>query len=100
MAEEIFTYRETREHGDIIEMRILRVPPSPQNPEGVSYSCVYIRDGKRLVGYDNFEGHEKEGLRHHRHIRERIVPYEFSDEWTLIRDFMEDVEKIDRGVIK
>lgn len=100
MAEEIFTYKETRENGDIIELRIFRVPKSPQNPEGISYSCVYIRNGERLVGYDNFEGHEQEGMRHHRHVKDRVMPYEFIDEWTLIQEFMEDVEKINRGVIK
>lgn len=81
-------------------MKIIRVPKSDKNPEGISYSLVYIRNGKRLLGYDNFEGHEKEGNIHHKHIKDRIIPYEFRDEWKLIEDFNNDVEKIKSGVIQ
>ncbi len=99
MVDEIFKHKEVQSNGEIIEYRILRVPCSPQNPEGFSYSCVYIRKGERLVGYDNFEGHEKSGMRHHKHIKGRIIPYDYVDEWKLIQDFNDDVEKIERGII-
>ena len=99
MAEEIFNFKHIEENGDIIEMRILKVPKSEQQPEGVAYSLVYIRKGARLVGYDNFEGHG-ERLRHHKHVKGRIIPYAFVDEWTLVEDFVNDIEKIKRGVIR
>ncbi len=99
VAEEIFFHKEVMQNGNIREMRIFRVPCTEENPEGISYSCVYIREGVRIIGYDNFEGHEKEGMRHHKHIKNRIVPYQFIDEWQLIADFNEDVEKIESGVL-
>ncbi len=99
VAEEIFLHKEVKETGDIIELRIFRVPCTEDNPEGISYSCVYIHNGIRLIGYDNFEGHKKEGMRHHKHIKGRMSLYEFVDEWKLIADFNDDVEKIKQGVI-
>lgn len=92
---EEFRHKHKEPNGDIIEMKFLEVPKSDSNPEGTSYSFVYIRKGKRLVGYDNFEGHG-----HHRHVKDRIEPYDFVDKWELIEDFMEDVNKIRQGVIK
>ncbi len=93
MAEEIFTHKHVEENGDIVEMRILRVPPSEKNKEGICYSLVYIRNGERIVGFDNFEGHEIEGNIHHKHIQGKIVPYIFVDEWKLIEDFNEEVKR-------
>lgn len=99
MAEEIFIHRQVLAEGDIIDMKIFRVPKTATNPEGVSYSVAYIKEGKRLVGYDNNEGHGRD-LFHHKHVKERIIAYAFIDEWKLIEDFMEDIEKIERGAIK
>jgi len=99
MAEEIFIHKHVEDNGDIIEMHILKVPKTPMRLEGINYSLVYIRKGKRLVGYDNFEGHG-EKLRHHRHVKYHVEPYTFVDEWKLIEDFMEDVEKVRQGVIR
>ena len=100
VTEETFIHKQTEENGDIIDMRIFKVDISKLNPQGISYSLVYIRDGKRLIGYDNFEGHAFEKGSHHRHIKERIEPYEFVDEWKLLEDFNKDVEKIKRGTIE
>lgn len=99
-SEEILVHKETEENGVIIEIRIFRVPISDKNKEGVSYSLVYIRNGERLMGFDNFEGHEKDGKRHHKHVREQIIAYNFVDIWKLINDFNEEVEKVRRGIIE
>lgn len=99
MAEEIFVHKHIEENGDIIEMRIFRVPITEKNKEGVSYSLVYIHNGERMIGFDNFEGHETEGNNHHKHIRGRIIPYDFVDEWRLISDFDEEVERVRRSVL-
>ncbi len=72
---------------------VYKVSKSEQNPDGISYSFVFIRDGERLIGYDNFEGHGEIG-RHHKHIKDRIIKYEFVDEWKIFEDFNEDIEKI------
>lgn len=100
MADVLFYHKEQRENGDIVELKIVKVQQSLQAPEGVSYSCVYIRDGKRLLGYDNFEGHEGIAGHHHRHIKNHVTHYGFVDEWQLIEDFYADVKKILDGVIK
>ena len=67
---------------------------SEKQPEGVSYTMVYIRNGERVVGYDNFERHVLGGSSHHKHIGERILLYEFVDYWKAIGDFDADVEKV------
>jgi hypothetical protein len=56
MSVELLFYRKNIEpNGDIIEMKIWQVPRSKDKPHGLKYSLVYIRDGKRLIGYDNAE---------------------------------------------
>ena len=45
MAEEIVNYKWEEENGDIIEMRVYKVPKTEENLEGISYSCAFIRDG-------------------------------------------------------
>ena len=92
MAEKVFSYKETGDNGDITEIRIWRVEKSEKQPEGVSYSMVYARNGKRIIGYDNFEGHVFEGGSHHKHISGKIFPYEFEDEWKTMEDFYFDIE--------
>ncbi|HLC75195.1 MAG TPA: DUF6516 family protein [Candidatus Nanoarchaeia archaeon] len=98
MAEVLFAHKHVEENGDIIDMQILRVPSSKTQPEGIAYSLVYIQNNKRVIGYDNFEGHG-EISHHHRHVNDRTVAYQFIDEWKLIQDFAVDVEKIKRGII-
>ena len=99
MSEVIFAHKHIEDNGDIIEMRIIKVPKSIAQPEGIVYSLVYIRNNKRIMGYDNFEGHGKLSP-HHRHINERTDAYEFTNEWKLIQDFVEDIDKIKRGILK
>src|SRR3989304_4403808 len=99
MSERLFECNYKEENGDIVAMHAWQVPESSSYPEGVVYSFVYIRNGKRLVGYDN-ENHGTGTSNHHRHIGDRIVPYKFVDLWTLFETFSEDLEKIRRGTIK
>ena len=47
---------------------------------------VFVRDGKRMVGYDNERG--KGG---HKHLGEREMRYRFVDEAQLLADFWQDV---------
>lgn len=93
MAEKVFEYKEIKDNCDIIQIRVWKVEKSEKQPEGVSYTMAYIRNGERIVGYDNFEGHLFEGSSHHKHIGKRILPYEYVDYWKAIGDFYADVEK-------
>ena len=48
---------------------------------GLKFSLVLIRDNKRLVGFDNHEGHEP-----HKHVKNKIYKYEFESIDKLIED--------------
>jgi len=95
MAVRLLFYRKNVEAGgDVVEMKIWEVPRSRKTPEGLKYSLVYIRRGKRLVGYDNAEGKG-----HHKHMGNLEAPYSFEGVDRLIGDFLADVEKIRKGGI-
>jgi len=49
----------------------------------------YIRDGKTILRYDNHAGHPP-----HKHIGDKRKPYDFKDEWQLISDFEDDLNKL------
>lgn len=98
MAEVIFEYEYEEDSGDIVEIHVYKVPKSEKQPDGISYTMVFVRNGERVVGYDNFEGHVFEGGSHHKHIKDRILPYSYIDEWKAIEDFLIDVEKAKRGL--
>ncbi len=90
----ILNYKQELPDGDIVHMRIWQVQPNPQYPEGKRYSLVYIRNGERLVGYDNYHGKG-----HHRHLKEREEYHEFVDIQKLLDDFGKDMDEVSRGVI-
>ena len=88
----LFHRKNIEPNGDIVEMTIWKVPHSKDKPHGLKYSLVYIRGGKRIIGYDNAE---RKG--DHKHYKDNIFPYHFKDVETLIKDFYGDVEKTKRG---
>ena len=93
MVSELLFYRKNVEKdGDIIEMKIWRVPVSKSKPHGVKFSLVCIREGNRLIGYDN-----EEGKGYHKHYRDKEHPYHFRDVAALIDDFYTDVGRLKRG---
>jgi hypothetical protein len=73
-------------------MKLWRVPPSKEKPHGLKYSLVYVREGKRIIGYDNAEGRGD-----HKHYGQKEYRYQFVDVDTLVSDFLSDVEKAKRG---
>lgn len=89
VLKEIFFHKHIRDNGDIVDMKIEQVEKNEQYKEGVRYSLSYIRDGKTLLRYDNHAGHP-----HHKHVKDKRIPYEFKDEWQLISDFEEDLQKM------
>ena len=74
--------------GGVIEIVVWAVPrPVPPSDHGFKYRLVFVRDGERVVGYDN-----ERGKGDHRHIGAVEHTYRFVDVPTLLADFMRDVE--------
>lgn len=94
MGEPVFEHKH-REKNFVVEIKIFKVPKDDFHPEGFQYSLVLIKDGKRILGYDN---HERKG--HHIHRGDRELPYDFEDEWKLIEDFQKEVDKLTKGELK
>lgn len=83
--------RERRElqSGDVLEMVVWRVAqPVPPCGHDYKYRLVLIRQGQRLVGYDN-----ERGKGDHRHLDGREESYVFQSPERLIEDFLADVQR-------
>jgi hypothetical protein len=77
-------------HGGVVEMMVWSVPsPVPPSQHAFKYRLVFVRDGQRLVGYDN-----ERGKGDHKHLGGREYRYRFTDIDTLVGDFLRDVEKL------
>jgi len=75
--------------GSIVERVIWQVPtPVPPTTHGFKYRLVYIRDGVRVVGFDN-----ERGKGDHMHLDGRELPYKFTDIDQLIADFILEIKK-------
>jgi len=93
MAARLLFRKKQAHQGGIIEMVIWQLPEADaERPHGLKYRLVYVRDGQRLVGYDN-----ERGKGDHRHIGDREQPYSFQGVRELIRDFWADVRRCDDG---
>ncbi|WP_456330183.1 toxin-antitoxin system TumE family protein [Archaeoglobus sp.] len=94
MAELLVNRRITNDHGDIIQVRIWRVPKSDDFPEGVKYSMVYIRvkgeKYERVLGYDN-----ERGKGHHKHFFGEELPIKYTGIDKLVEMFFEDVRRVE-----
>ncbi len=82
----------TDELGNTVEIKLWKIPPTPDRPHGYKYSLVYIVAGKRVIGYDNSE--QKGDHRHYGNKEER---YAFTSLRQLAADFMDDVELFKRS---
>lgn len=81
-------FRSVDEHGGVIEMVIWHVPePVPPTTHGFKYRLVYLRNERRIVGFDN-----ERGKGDHMHLGSQELPYSFSDLDTLIEDFIAEIE--------
>jgi uncharacterized protein DUF6516 len=79
------------EEGNILELVIWQVPPTPRHPGGVRYRLAFIRSGDATpaVLYDN---HSPKG--HHRHVEGVEEAYGFSGVDQLLEDFAGDVRRV------
>jgi hypothetical protein len=82
----------TDDIGNTVEIRLWRVPPTQDKPDGFKYSLVYIVAGQRVIGYDNAEGKGD-----HRHYGGNEVPYKFISLRKLADDFLADMEAYKRS---
>jgi hypothetical protein len=73
-------------------VKLWKVPASKDKLHGLKYSLVYIREGKKVIGYDNAEGGGD-----HRHHGQKEYRYQFRDVDSLIEDFVKDVDSLRRG---
>ena len=79
----------TAAYGGVVEMVVWHVPlPVPPSTHSFKYRLVFLRDGHRVLGYDN-----ERGKGDHRHIQGDELAYGFVDVDTLLRDFLNDVER-------
>ncbi len=74
--------------GGVVEMVVWQVrKPVPPSEHRFKYRLVYVKNGRRVVGYDN-----ERGKGDHKHLGEIEVAYRFVDIDTLMADFLRDVE--------
>jgi len=80
--------RDDRPDGSIVEMVIWEVPvPVPPGTHNFKYRLVYIRNGRRIVGFDN-----ERGKGDHMHLGGDEFPYTFTSIHQLIADFNHEVK--------
>jgi Family of unknown function (DUF6516) len=78
----------TTHQGGVVEIVVWLVPqPVPPSEHPFKYRLVFIRESKRVVGYDN-----ERGKGDHKHLGTLEVRYKFVDIETLMADFLRDVE--------
>ncbi|RJQ59640.1 MAG: hypothetical protein C4530_09005 [Desulfobacteraceae bacterium] len=82
----------TDEIGNTIEIKLWKIPSTPEKPHGFKYSLAYVEAGKRVIGYDNAE---QKG--DHRHYGRKEEPYTFTSLRQLTKDFMADVAQFKRS---
>lgn len=87
-AEPYYIFKRLYENGDIIEIKAWKVGQSSDKTHGFKYSLVFIRDGKRVIGYDNSE---RKG--DHRHYMGKEYQYRLRGIDELIEDFFNDVRR-------
>lgn len=74
--------------GGVVEMVVWKVPlPVLPSTHRFKYRLVFVRDGRRLVGYDN-----ERGKGDHRHVKGRESRYRFVSIEKLLADFLADVD--------
>lgn len=87
-AEPFYIYKRFYENGDIVDIKIWKVAATADKPHGFKYSLAFVREGKRIVGYDNAE---RKG--DHRHYKGKEYPYSFRNTDELINDFFSDMRR-------
>jgi hypothetical protein len=74
---------------EIVEIKIWQLPRAGTKQENLKFSIVYIKNGRRLIGYDNAEGKG-----YHRHFGGHEEAYQFVTIWKLLDDFKKDLRQL------
>jgi hypothetical protein len=75
--------------GAIVEEVVWYLPhPDAERPHGYKYRLTYVRDGQRVIGFDN-----ERGKGDHCHLRGRELPYRFTTLDQLLADFRAAVRR-------
>ena len=83
----LYRNRKRLASGAIVEEVIWRLPQSePGRPHGYKYRLAYVREGRRLIGYDN-----ERGKGDHRHYGDHEEEYRFMSIEQLLDDFRADL---------
>jgi hypothetical protein len=89
-----------------IKLEAWPVEANEHLPHGVRYSLtLHDRHGTRLLGFDNahavkllkrrcYAGRRLAYDHHHRHARDKGVPYEFTSAQQLLEDFFDEVNRV------
>ena len=85
-AELVFHEKVVESDHGMVEIKIWSVPKNHDKPHGYKYSLAFVREGRRVIGYDNSEGKGD-----HRHFGDREEPYSFQGIDRLFEDFHQDV---------
>lgn len=92
-------------YGCWTKFEIRQIQVSEEIPHGIRYSLtLHDRNGERIMGFDNAHA-VKSGTsnkyhgrktydHHHRHSRDRGIPYEFIDAHQLLKDFWSEVDRV------
>ena len=85
-----------------VVFKVIRVEVTPQMPHGVKYALMLLNaKGDRIVCFDNAHavkkgsgpGKKRSKRFDHKHIGNRVTPYDFKDTLTLLKDFWAEVDK-------
>jgi len=88
-AEIILRERWEQRDGSIIEMVIWRLDePIKPCAHPFKYRLVYVKNGRRLIGFDNERGNGD-----HQHRRVLEFPYHFVSIDKLMDDFIREIER-------
>ncbi len=68
----LFHEKRITPEGDIIEIKIWKVPIDNDFKDGIKYSLTYIHNDKRIFGYDNERG---KGHHEHRNNKEKKINF-------------------------
>lgn len=96
-----------RDKGYWIKIEAIKAKTTKFRPHGIRYSItLHDRNNNRGLGFDNAHGvshpiRKKYSGRiveyNHKHIGNRVFPYEFESPGQLLEDFFEEAEKIMSG---
>ena len=83
-AQLITRFKNVNPDGSLLELVVWKVPaPVPPTEHGYKYRAVYVKDGVRIVGFDN-----ERGKGDHCHLDGEEKPYVFTTVEQLVEDFI------------